>query len=344
MVSIQPKYFVSVLCVWFAVSGVPARNRYHSMLNPSNHYLAVSLGGGEANNIRVHKADSVANQAGGAAHLALHYEWRKKAWILGLGVEAQYQFLHDKMLSVPLADSEQDLRHYRPTMQIGETTIDFGEADWNYVYTYQQYHERVHTASCAFALYAGYTFAESWYVLAGAKFSLPLYASYRVETTLQTDAHDDREDNPIRELYDMMDLTDEDRRTGLAAYGIYDSHTYSYQSTYREYLRIAPMVEAGYYLPTPWKKNRLRLGVYVTYGFRLGKTATDHFADYSKIDKEWGNDHQSIEKLQNTIAWNPLVRSDRYASSLPNNLEVGARLTFLFDVTHTPKICMCEPM
>lgn len=344
MVNIQPKYFVSVLCVWLVVSGAHARSRYYSVLNPSKHYLAVSLGGGEANNIRVRKADSIANQAGGAAHLALHYEWHKQSWILGLSVEAQYQFLHDKMSPMPLADSEPKLRTYHPEITYGGVKIDFGEADWNYVYTYQQYHERAHTIACAFSLYAGYTFAESWYVLAGAKFSLPLYATYRVETTLLTDAHYEAEIMPIRELYDMMDITDEERTAGLAAYGVYDSHTYTYQSTYREYMRIAPMVEVGYYLPTPWKKNRLRLGVYAAYGFRLGKTATDHFADYSKIDKDWGSNNQSVEKLQNTIAWNPLVRSDRYASSLPNNLEVGARLTFLFDVTHTPKICMCESM
>lgn len=342
MVSIQPKYFVSVLCVWLIVSGAQARSRYYSVLNPSKHYLAVSLGGGEANNIRLHKTDSVSNHGGGAAHVALHYEWHKQAWILGLSVEAQYQFLHDEMS--PLTDSESALRTYHPKINYGGTEIDFGEADWNYTYTYQQYDERAHTIACAFSLYAGYTFAESWYVLAGAKFSLPLYASYQVETTLQTDAHYEAEIMPIRELYDLMDITDNERIAGLAAYGIYDSHIYSYQSTYREYMRIAPMVEVGYYLPTLWKKNRLRLGVYASYGFRLGKTATDHFADYSKVNKEWGNDKQSIEMLQNTIAWNPLVRSSRYTSSLPHNLEVGARLTFLFDVTHTPKICMCESM
>ncbi len=340
MVSTQPKYFVSLFCLCIAVSGVQARDRYASILNPSNHYLAVSVGGGEANNMRLHKADSVTNHAGAAAHLALHYEWHKKAWILGMSVEAQYRFLHDEMS--PLTDNER-VRTYQLKMKVDEETIDLGKQDFVYSYTYQQYDEQVHSAACAFSLYAGYTFAESWYVWAGAKFSFPVYSSYKVETKLMTDAHYEGEIETMRELYDMMDMSEEERISGLAAYGIYDSHAYSYQSTYKEYIQIAPMVEVGYYLPTPWKKNRLRLGVYASYGIRLGKTS-DHFANYENVDREWGNDHQSIDNLQNTIEWRPLVRSDRYKSSLPHNLEVGVHLTFLFDVTHTPKYCMCEQM
>ncbi len=322
------RLFVSLLCLLLAgnICAQADHSSYRTYAGRlPRHYLGISLGGGEANNI----TDTVKHLGGAGAGIGLHYEVQYRSWIFGISLEAQYQYLRDRLQN-PFTDTEDALRVYdiiEPGWPVFQDSIA-------YKYEYSDYLETGHHGSVAFSVYGGKEFSNAMYLLLGVKVTMPVLTSYRANATLRTSA---RYSWAIEDLRDLG-LFQEDE---LHDYGVFDEHTYQKPTlSYSDYIRIAPFVEWGYNIPLPADKTKMRVGVYGTYGFRLGENPKNPLANYDKVKREWGRNIQSTQMLQETIQWTPLAHSDRYAS-LPHNLEIGAKLTILFDVTMQKQICHC---
>lgn len=347
------KWYVSTLCLLFACNllaqkSEPVYNTYAG--RKPRHYIAVSIGGGEANNFGKHAnspADTIKHLGGAGANFGLHYEIQRRSWIFGVGVEAQYQYLHDRLS--PFTEMEDSLRAY--------TIV---EAGWPepyldsiaYSYRYADYKESGHHGSVAVSIYGGKEFMEAIYLLLGVKLTIPIQSWYDVAARISTSA---RYSWAIDDLTSMGVFNDDE----LQAYGVFKEQEYNYHSTYKEsYLRVAPFFELGYNIPLRAAKTKMRVGVYGSYGFRIGTNPGNRLSNYSEVDKNWGSGQpitrakadgstityagpQSANMLAQTVTWSPLNHSDRY-KSIPQNLEVGAKLTVLFDVTTEKKICNCS--
>ncbi|MGM9831086.1 MAG: hypothetical protein ACI3Z5_03595 [Paludibacteraceae bacterium] len=283
---------------------------YNVMTGKAHHYLGVSVGGGEANNLS--GKPLVAHQAGGAANLRLNYEVQWRNWIFGLGVEAQYQYLRDTVAQ--FMDTEM------------RVDIDGEQVEYGYGYT--SYHEHSHNMNVAVPVYFGYNFKHGIYALTGATFSIPLYSEYNTMAQMFTQGDYGWDIEPVRS----------EGNNDFSVLGYYPEQSYSQRAHYSDFMRVAAMLEIGAWLPVEAKKTKIRMGLYGMYGFRLGTSQQLDLADYSAIDKNPFTQTQS--NLQQNIRWNPLNQSKTYIT-LPGNLEVGLRLTLLFDVTVQKSICRC---
>lgn len=291
-----------------------AAEYYNSLSGKAHHYLGISLGGGEANNAGktlYNLAIPVSHIGGAAAGLSLLYEVQYHGWIIGLGIEGQYQYLRDTVADFVDADARID--------RDGEAVM--------YGYAYHRYHETDHVAGIAVPVYFGKNFGNWVYALFGAKFSMPLWAQYNVQTDMATQGEYAWNIDPVRS----------DANNDFSTLGYYKKLPYAYANTYQEYMRVAVTAEVGANIPIPAKKARLRAGIYGVYGFRLGQSNDYNLADYSKVDKNPLT--QSLADLQRNITWN--ASNTSHINSLPGNLEVGVKLTVLFDVTIEKPICKC---
>ena len=346
------KLFVSTICLLLACNICAQEDDGRSYNTYAGrkprHYLGISLGGGEANNFG--KADtligSVKHLGGAGAGFGLHYEVQQCSWIYGISLEAQYQYLHNRLSPFSDYDSENDsIRVYN----VSDPNLwpEPFQDSVVYKYAHSYYSETSHHGSVAFSIYGGKELTEDIYLLLGVKVTIPIQSWYHVQDSMSTSA---RYTWAIEDLKDMGMLNDDE----LHDYGVFGKEEYTYRSKYREYARIAPFIELGYNIPLRANKTKMRVGVYGTYGFRLGKSPKRPLVDYSSpnLDKEWGREiyndngqkiggHQSTQMLQEAIKWNPVTQSKWY-TSLPHNLEVGAKLTILFDVTTEKKVCNCS--
>lgn len=291
-----------------------AAEYYNSLSGKAHHYLGISLGGGEANNAGktlYNLATPIAHRGGAAADLSLLYEVQYHGWIMGFGIEGQYQYLRDTVAD--FADTE--------------ARVDRDGEPVRYGYTYQQYHETDHVVGVGIPVYFGRNFGNWVYALLGAKFTLPLWAQYNVQTDMATQGEYAWNIDPVRS----------DAHNDFSSLGYYKNQPYSYTQTYSEYMRVAVVAEVGANIPIQAKKTRLRAGVYGIYGFRLGQSNNYGVADYSRVDKNPLT--QSLANLRRNITWNAVNTS--YISALPGNLGVGVKLTVLFDVTVEKPICKC---
>lgn len=304
--------YVSWLCVIaFLFCSERAYAEYYNTVNGrTSHYLGVSVGGGEACNLS--GKPMVVHRAGGAANLRLNYEVQWRNWIFGLGVEAQYQYLRDTVAQ--FMDTEM------------RVDIDGEQVEYGYGYT--SYHEHSHNMNVAVPVYFGYNFKHGIYALTGATFSIPLYSEYNTMAQMFTQGDYGWDIEPVRS----------EGNNDFSVLGYYPEQSYSQRAHYSDFMRVAAMLEIGAWLPVEAKKTKIRMGLYGMYGFRLGTSQQLDLADYSAIDKNPFTQTQS--NLQQNIRWNPLNQSKTYIT-LPGNLEVGLRLTLLFDVTVQKSICRC---
>lgn len=334
MATRRQKWYVSTLCLLFAchLSAQEVESVYNTYSGRKpRHYMTISVGGGEANNFGKHinaPTDTITHLGGAAANVGLHYEVQRCLWIFGIGVEAQYQYLRDRLS--PFTEMEDSLRVY--------TVVEEGWPDpfldsIAYSYRYADYRESGHHGSVAVSIYGGKEFMEAIYLLLGVKLTIPIQSWYDVAARISTSA---RYSWAIDDLTSMGVFNDDE----LQAYGVFKEQEYNYHSTYKEsYLRVAPFFELGYNIPLRAAKTKMRVGVYGSYGFRIGTNPGNKLSDYSNVNKNWG-DAQTTEMLDKKIKWSPLNRSNRYKSP-PQNLEVGVKFTVLFDVTTEKKICNC---
>lgn len=304
------KALLLVLGLSFA-SWVNAQSEYYAVSsNKLTHYLGLSIGGGEANRIRIN-TDALRNKAGGAASFAFHYEMQYRSWMWGLGVEGAFQHLHDQVL--PFSDS------------FARRDMDGDEV--NYAYVYTAYGEKSQTANLRIPIYFGKSFSKV-YTLIGVRLEIPIWSQYSLAADMYTQGTYPWSITPVisEGINDFSSL------------GFYPTKTYTYASTYEEKLHITPFVEVGYEFFRTDKVN-MRVGAYGAYAIPMNSSAERiSLVDYSHIDTR--PQTQTQANMEKNIRWNPLADSDKYLSA-PHRLEVGVKLTILFNVTADNHKCMC---
>lgn len=287
---------------------VSAQNRTKNL----SHFLAVSIGGGEANNLFYQKG--ITPQIGGAGNLMVAYELHANKFIFGVGVEAQYQYTREK--------TDTYLDEFGWVDKVGEA-VQYG-----YVYNNLSGHE--HDIRMTLPVYFGYVARNGFYALVGGKVSLSVWSKAHTEADMFTQGTYAWSIEPVR----SVGIND------FSSLGYYPEQTYATDASYTERLWVAASLELGSYIPLPskYKKVRMRAGVYADYALRLDKMPANPQADYSAVDVNPYT--QSQADLQQHLVLNPVLNSDRLGDKC-HNLEVGVRLTVLFDVSTYNPPCHC---
>ena len=168
-----------------------------------NHYLALSLGGGESNTFTSFAGNSSfsKDQAGGNALFNIAYELRKDQFFFGLGVGVAYNYTWQK--------TEPFCNTFSRTDREGDDII--------YTYQYTDYCDRQHVLSVGIPVYFGGYIGSYAYILAGAKFSFPILADHYTTTMLSTNG-----------TYTRFIHTIENAPT----YGYFPAEEYAYSQTY----------------------------------------------------------------------------------------------------------------
>lgn len=302
------RLYVKYVLVCLLVGALPlsAQNR----ANQTRHYLALQLGGGEANNIMPHSA--VKPDAGAAGNASFLYELHRGQFLFGLGVGAQYQYTGEKLAEyIDVFDR-----------------VDRSGEPVQYGYVYSSLRGQEHDLRLTVPVYFGLEWGSVGYTLLGAKVSYSFLSKYSTAADLLTQGTYAWGIEPIRSegVNDCTPL------------GYYPLQAYSSKGSYEERLWVAFSLEAGAYLPLNINKVRMRLGAYAEYAFRIGAMPALALADYSRV-----NDNpqtQTMDDLQQNLLLNPVLNSSLMAKQL-HNLEVGIRWTVLFDVTHNTPPCHC---
>lgn len=281
-------------------------------LKPHN-YLWLSVAGGEANNLNY--GSVVKTKPGAGADLGLGYELQLGSFLFGVGLEANYQWLHDQMDSY--------LESYPRFDREGEQVL--------YGYYHQPYNQVDQLIQLAVPVYVGGHFGDYVYALVGASIDIPVYNRYQVSTQMLTQGTYAWSIEPVR-TQGINNFT---------SYGFYPAADYLYKASYKDKMSVHARAELGSFIPLEdVRKVQLRVGAYCSYGFRLGTTNSRNLMNLSQVDLS--PQTQTQANLQQNIAWYPLNTSNLY-TKLPHNLEVGLKLTVLFNVDTYIAPCHCTP-
>jgi len=308
-IRLQNKHIALAICLILAQNVLYARGTHASAMS---HYIGIAVGGGEANNVN----KNMHPLAGAAGNITLFYEMQKSRLSVSVGLQAQYQYTRDTIAPFTNSFAREDIM-----------------GDVNYQYVYSNWLDKQTDIRMAIPVRVGYQFNDYVYILVGADLSFSIHSNYTASADMFTQGLHAWDSKPIR----TDDLTD-----FSANLGYYKSAEYSTSAQYKENIWIAPAIECGSYIPLKSKKSKLRAGAYLNYGIRLGKRQNLDVVDYSAIDMSANPNSQSQSFLQSNIVLNN-AQSTNLMASLPANLEVGLRITYLINVTAEKKICMCVP-
>ncbi len=306
----QSKWFISLLLLG-CLQSLHAEY-FNPVTDRARHYIGVTLSGGEANNLT---QNSVTMLPGYGAGIGLRYEIDYHHVLIGLGVGAQYQGLNDRQDAFADEFSRADKE---------------GE-EYLYSYNYETYHQRSSLLNVEVPLSLGYNFATYGYFLVGVKVTIPVKASYSVQTDMFTSGfYPWAEETFVSSQY-----------TNLTSYSLFPRATYEQKGTaYTERARANVDLEIGAFFPLKNDRHRLRFGCYVEGGWRVGEVKSAELVDYTQVASVPFITNQS--QLAERIRFNALLASNKY-TSLPKTLEVGLRLTWLVDVTISKEKCLlCE--
>ena len=299
-----------VLCLCVA-EGSAKTPKYKST---TNHYIGFSIGGGEANDIFT-GTDGVKPLTGGAANAMVSYELQLNRMLLfSIGLQVQYQYTRDTV--APFMDS-----FYRRDIM--------GNVEYQYLYS--KWGDQNRDLRLTIPVRIGCQVNDYLYILAGADVSFAVLTSHSSSAEMFTQG---------LHAWDSRPMRTDDKHDFTANLGYYTPFDVATTAPYKEALWIAPSLEIGSYIPVPGKKSRLRAGVYVNYGFRLGQLSENTIVDYSAINMRANPNTQPPEYIQENAVLNTVMNSDVVAA-LPNNLEAGIRVTYLLDVTMRKTHCMC---
>lgn len=294
------------------VHGVFAQ--YHKATDKRvNHYLTFSLAGGETTQFLPLTDDAIAikTMPGADAIFQLTYELRKGNFLMGLGAQVDYDYAWQKVDSFAQVFDRKDFQF---------------EEIW-YAYRYSDYRDRQHNLQVSVPLYMGANIGHNFYVLAGAKVSLAFVTQHSTTTYLSTAG-----------TYKRFIHTIENAPT----YGYYYTDLYKYKAGWdAPQLKITPMAELGYRIPTESNSGRIgmRIGAYVEYGIPLSLSRNLDIVDYSRVDDNPFT--QNKENLTENIVFNPIVNTTFLAKPF-SQLTVGVRWTLQINVTSPEHVCMCD--
>lgn len=309
------KSYVSIVLLCLCISFTIQAQEYSTSAGKLRHFVGLQTNVGEANTVPNSKEHLVQSKAGAAASLGFVYELSYRHWRFGIGLDGGYHYKNDYISSFTDAFPRLDRN--------GESV--------SYEYVYHQYAQQNHVLMLSLPLHVGYDIGQWVYIQIGGRISMPLVSQYKVHTNLYTQGVYPWSISPIRS----------DHGNDFSLLGYYPDQSLDYRSTYADYVRAGISFEAGGYLPLPQDAKRairLRMGVYATVDWRLGKSPHHTIADYTNVDTNPTT--QTQENLWQTLSLHALTTTVAYAS-LPSVMECGIRLTCLFDATLEPKICRC---
>lgn len=305
------RLFVKYNLAWLLLSATAlAAPNYSSKVS---HSLALSIGGGEANNL-IYQND-IRPKAGGAGNLMLAYELQKQRFIFGLGAQFQYQFTQDQLKSF--------IDEFNRVDKNGEPV--------SYGYVHNNMSTHAHDLRITLPLYIGYADPSGFYALLGAKLSYSLMAKAHSQSDMYTQGMYVWSIEPLRSI----GVND------LSSLGYYPESRYTNNDSYTEKLWATASLELGSFIPLAKdisNKVRMRVGVYADYAIRIGKMGTLNAVDYSKINTD--PQTQSLADLKQNLVINHILNSNRIGSTC-HNLEVGVRLTLLLNVNTYHSHCHC---
>lgn len=276
--------------------------------NTLSHYLGISIGGAECNNLD-NTDVSIKHHMGWDAALALRYEMQYRTWFWGLGIEAAFQNLSN---TTSFADSTQ--------------RVDIDGDIFNYQYIYTSFMEKDWLANISVPLYVGKYFSKVYATL-GLAVEIPLWAQYTTQTDMYTQGVYPWSITPIVS----------EGGNDFSSLGFYPTQQYTYTANYDELICLVPFVEIGYdFLHT--EKINLRLGAYASYAIPVAAPKMVAISDYSAVDCNPKTQNQA--NLQKNIRWNPIRLSDKYLAT-QYKLEAGIKFTVLFNLPEHVD-CMCE--
>ncbi len=295
-------------CLLLVGAWMASAQQYYSSVNGGKQYfLSLSFAGGEANTFC--QNDKVKDQIGGAAQLSFAYELFYRGLFFNVGVGLDYMLTRQQVLDFTDAFERLDKE---------------GEA-LTYRYLYADYQEQQHTLSATIPVQLGYV-AGHFYAAVGAKLMLPVMHTYATSTSMFTQGEYERFIEPF------LDIPE---------YGFYTTDTYHYKglSQATGQTKVAATVELGGNLPLENTKQRLRIGVYAEYLLPTGDINRVNLTDYSQVDIS------PLTQTQDNLRQNLKLNSwldNSLQTKLAHSLQVGLRLTVLFDVTPKRYPCRCE--
>jgi len=288
-------------------------NRFRQ--NPANHYITVSIGGGEGNTLSKFSIEESKDLIGADALFGIGYEIRKNNFIFNLGVQADFDYTRQQ-----LGDFTESERR----------SHDFENDAHTYNYRYSQYTDLQRNMQVAVPIGIGMYFPNRLYGIIGAKFVYSIWNDHSASALMSTDGQYDRYFQPI---------------TDMPEYGFYPQDTYTYSGSATQEMKVGPTLEFGVRLPVYSRSHRIgiRAGLYAEYLIPLvfGDYSSKQVSlvDYSGVDKETYPQNQ--QQLKESIVFNSALNST-YLQHAAQNFSVGVKFTFLFNVTPVQHICNCE--
>lgn len=289
--------------------GAGAQGRRFNM-NPVNHFITLSLGGGEGNTLSSFTIPDSKDLVGADALFGLGYELRKNSFYFGFGAQADFDL------------TRQQLGAFVEAFQ----KVDFENDPHTYSYRYTRFTDVQRNLQVGVPVYFGYYFNPYVYGMLGAKFCYSFWMTHTATTDLSTDGTYARFAEPI---------TERDR------YGFYPIDTYTYSGPTFGEMKVGPTLEVGAKVPfyTASRRIGLRVGVYAEYLIPLNFTNDVPLVDYSRVESDPNKLNQA--DLKTNIVFNSAITSP-YQKRAAHNLAVGVKLTLLFNVTPVHKMCNCD--
>lgn len=299
-----------MLILVLSISAGARAERVRFTQNPVNHFITLSLGGGEGNTVSGFAIPESKDLAGADGLFGLGYELRKNRFFFGFGVQADFEL------------TRQQLGKFVES----EKRLDFEGDPHTYSYRYTYYTDAQRNLQVGVPVHFGMYFGDYVYGMIGAKFVMSLWNDHTTLARFSTDGTYPRFAEPI---------------TNMPKYGFYPEDTYFYQGEAVQKMKVGPTLEVGVKLPvySPSRRFGLRLGLYAEYLFPLGFVNSSKLVDYSRVSKIPTN--LSLADLHENIVFNSFLNS-QYQTRAAQNMAVGIKLTFLFNVTSVPKLCNCD--
>lgn len=272
------------------------------------HYVGLSLAGGEANTLPLKASASVKPLLGGEGQAMFLYEAQGSRMFVQIGAGADYSLTQLRM---------SDLIESREATDITK------EAHL-YQYRYTSITERQRMFAPQVMAQLGFLPVENLYLALGVKVTLPLISDYASSARMATTGSYER--------------WEADYIENRPQYGFYPETEYGYSDKFSPVKTyISPTLEIG----GNWNLRRttLRAGLFADYGFRIGDKLSEPVTDYSKVDISPSS--QTQQNLSDNIRINSILNSE-YISDF-SHLTIGIRFTVLFNVTTFKVPCHCVP-
>lgn len=289
-------------------AGSQAKQRNFTQ-NPVNHFITISLGGGEGNTLSAFSVGAK-DLIGADGLFGIGYELRKNNFIFGFGAQADFDLTRQQLGS----------------FWEGGWRRDFENDAHLYSYRYSQYTDIQRNLQLGVPLYFGMYFGPYVYGMLGAKFDLSLLGSHTTVTQLSTDGSYPRYEEPI---------------TDRPKYGFYPTDLYTFSAPMKQEMKVGPTLEIGAKIPLYSRSRRvgLRVGIYTEYLFPLKFVNNIPLVDYSAVDANPMTLNQ--DNLRQNIVFGPAISSP-YQLRATYNMSVGLKVTLLLNCTAVHKLCNCD--